>query len=107
MAGESETLGPVSYLVVEFPGSRMTGEGFPILVDLVDRGAIRILDLVFVSRDLKGLNDTLAESNLVISMATGSSISPSFKALSSGLLEPTATSLTWAPCSILARLPAS
>ena len=30
-------MGPIDYLVVEFPGSRMTGEGLPLLVDLVDR----------------------------------------------------------------------
>ena len=46
--------GPIDYLVVEFPGSRMTGEGLPLLVDLVDRGIIRILDLVFVKRELDG-----------------------------------------------------
>lgn len=53
---ESElgAMGPVSYLIVEFPGSKMTGEGFPILVDLADRGLIRILDLRFVTRDLDG-----------------------------------------------------
>ncbi|MGV9241259.1 DUF6325 family protein, partial [Streptomyces nigra] len=28
-------------MIVEFPGSRMTGEGLPLLVDLVDRGIIR------------------------------------------------------------------
>jgi hypothetical protein len=54
MVAEEEALGPISYLVVEFPGSKMTGEGFPILVDLVDRGLIRILDLTFVTRDLDG-----------------------------------------------------
>jgi hypothetical protein len=47
-------MGPISYLVVEFPGSKMTGEGFSHLVDLVDRGIIRILDLRFVTRDLDG-----------------------------------------------------
>jgi hypothetical protein len=47
-------LGPVSYLIVEFPGSKMTGEAFPLLVDLVDRGLIRILDLEFVTRDRDG-----------------------------------------------------
>ena len=47
-------MGPISYLIVEFPGSKMTGEGFPILVDLVDRGLIRILDLRFVRRDMDG-----------------------------------------------------
>jgi Family of unknown function (DUF6325) len=49
-----EGLGPIDYLIVEFPGNRMTGEGFPILVDLVDRGLIRILDLLFVRKDEDG-----------------------------------------------------
>ena len=50
MAEENTPLGPISYLIVEFPGSKMTGEGFPILVDLVNQGIIRILDLVFVAK---------------------------------------------------------
>jgi Family of unknown function (DUF6325) len=54
MADESEALGPISYLIVEFPGNKMTGEGLPILVDLVDRGLIRILDLLFVTRESDG-----------------------------------------------------
>jgi len=45
-----EEMGPVDYLVIEFPSGRMTGEGFPLLVDLVDRGIIRILDLRFVRK---------------------------------------------------------
>jgi len=49
-----QALGPVSYLIVEFPGSKMTGEGFPILVDLAERGVIRILDLRFVTRAADG-----------------------------------------------------
>lgn len=53
MAFDDE-MGPIDYVVVEFPGNRMTGEGFPILVDLVDRGIIRILDLVFVRKDIDG-----------------------------------------------------
>lgn len=51
---ELRALGPVSYLIVEFPGSKMTGEAFPLLMDLVDRGLIRILDLKFVTRDADG-----------------------------------------------------
>jgi hypothetical protein len=47
-------MGPISYVIVEFPGNKMTGEGFPILLDLVDRGLIRILDLLFVGRDTDG-----------------------------------------------------
>ena len=53
-SGDANAMGPISYLIVEFPGSKMTGEGFPILVDLVDRGLIRILDLRFVRRDMDG-----------------------------------------------------
>src|SRR5215218_8565143 len=49
-----EDIGPIDYLVVEFPGSKMTGEGLPLLVDLVDRGIIRILDFVFVKKELDG-----------------------------------------------------
>jgi hypothetical protein len=45
-----DELGPIDYIVVEFPGNRMTGEGLPILVDLVDRGIIRLLDLVFFTK---------------------------------------------------------
>jgi hypothetical protein len=47
-------MGPIDYLVIEFPGNRMTGEGWPILVDLVDRGIIRILDLAFIRKDEDG-----------------------------------------------------
>jgi hypothetical protein len=53
-ASQRGALGPVSYLIVEFPGNKMTGEAFPQLVDLVDRGLIRILDLEFIRRDTDG-----------------------------------------------------
>jgi hypothetical protein len=51
---ETAETGPVDYLVVEFPGNRMKGEALSRLVDLVDAGTIRILDLVFVRRDVDG-----------------------------------------------------
>ena len=54
MGDETAVLGPISYLIVEFPGNKMTGEGFAALLDLVDRGVIRILDLLFVTRDDDG-----------------------------------------------------
>jgi Family of unknown function (DUF6325) len=54
MSDDLEPIGPVSYLIVEFPGSKMTGEGLPILVDLVDQGLIRVLDLLFVTRGEDG-----------------------------------------------------
>jgi hypothetical protein len=59
-----EDLGPIDYLIVEFPGNKMTGEGFPILLDLVDRGLIRILDLLFVRKDKDGTTSVLNLSDL-------------------------------------------
>jgi hypothetical protein len=54
MADQEAVMGPVDYIVVEFPGSTMTGEGLPILLDLVDQGVIRILDLEFVKKEADG-----------------------------------------------------
>jgi hypothetical protein len=64
MTDDLDEIGPIDYLVVEFPGSRMTGEGLPLLVDLVDRGIIRILDLVFVKKELDGSVIGLAIADL-------------------------------------------
>lgn len=64
MAEPDEQLGPISYLVVEFPGSKMTGEGFASLADLAGRGVIRILDLVFVSKGVDGSLATIALADL-------------------------------------------
>ncbi|MGW2649409.1 DUF6325 family protein [Streptomyces sp. NPDC001393] len=67
-----EEMGPVDYLVIEFPGNRMTGEAFPLLVDLVDRGIVRIIDLAFVRKDTDGsvvaleLQDVGGETDLTV-----------------------------------------
>jgi uncharacterized protein DUF6325 len=48
-------LGPIDYLVVQWPPEKQpTGEAMPLLVDLVDRGLIRILDLAFVRKETDG-----------------------------------------------------
>jgi hypothetical protein len=47
---------PITYLVLEFPGSKLKGEIIPALADLVEQGTIRILDLLVVR---KGLDSTL------------------------------------------------
>jgi hypothetical protein len=54
MNDELEEIGPIDYVVIEFPNERLSGEAFPLLVDLVDRGLIRILDLTFVRKELDG-----------------------------------------------------
>jgi hypothetical protein len=54
MSDELEEMGPIDYIVVEFPEDRLTGEGLPLLLDLVERGLIRVLDLVFVRKERDG-----------------------------------------------------
>jgi len=77
--------GPIDYIVVEFPGNRMTGEGFPLLVELHETGIIRILDLVFVTRDLDGSVKALAISDFD---GDGQLDLAVFEGASSGLLGP-------------------
>ena len=45
-----DELGPVDWIVVEFPGSRFKGEIAPILDGLVERGTVRVLDLVLIRK---------------------------------------------------------
>ena len=40
-----QAIGPIDYLALELPAVRMKGEGLAAIVDLVDRGIIRVLDL--------------------------------------------------------------
>lgn len=54
MSEPIDTLGPVDYLVIEFPGSRFNGEIGAALVDLVEREIIRVLDLVVIKKDQDG-----------------------------------------------------
>jgi Family of unknown function (DUF6325) len=63
-SAELRQMGPVDYIVVEFPGDRLTGEAFPLLIDLVDRGIIRILDLGFIRKDRNGAVTILNQVDL-------------------------------------------
>jgi len=55
MAAQEEELGPVDILVIGYPkGAPMTGEAVPLLVDLVERGIVRVLDVMFVVKDEDG-----------------------------------------------------
>ncbi|WP_329286571.1 DUF6325 family protein [Streptomyces sp. NBC_00691] len=83
MNDEAEELGPIDYLIVEFPGNRMTGEGLPLLVDLVDRGLIRILDLTFVRKEEDGSVSGLEIADLT---GDGELDLAVFEGVSSGLI---------------------
>jgi hypothetical protein len=47
-------VGPVEILMIEFPGNKFTGEIAPALAELVDEGTIRVIDLLFVTKDGAG-----------------------------------------------------
>jgi Family of unknown function (DUF6325) len=49
-----DQLGPICCVVAEFPGGRFSGRGFGLLLDAVDKGLVRVLDLEFVAKDTDG-----------------------------------------------------
>lgn len=57
-------MGPIDYLLVEWPGRQPTGEAAPHLIDLVDRGLIRIIDLAFITKGEDGSVALLEISDL-------------------------------------------
>ncbi|HSP38141.1 MAG TPA: DUF6325 family protein [Frankiaceae bacterium] len=83
MSAELEEMGPIDYIVVEFPEDRLTGEGLPLLVDLVERGLIRVLDLMFVRKHRDGTSVVLTGAD---SPVMGSLDLAVFDGAASGLL---------------------
>ena len=59
-----DELGPVDWIVVEFPGSTFNGEIAPALRDLVDRDLIRVLDLLVLKKDSDGTLEAFELSDL-------------------------------------------
>jgi hypothetical protein len=57
-------MGPVEYLVVEFPGNQFNGDVVPALKELTRNGTIHIIDLVFVKKDGDGSVTSFELSNL-------------------------------------------
>jgi hypothetical protein len=83
-AAELDQMGPVDYLVVAFPADRMTGEAFPMLIELVERGIIRILDLAFLRKDADGTVTTLSQVDLERMKVLEAAL---FEGAASGLLD--------------------
>jgi hypothetical protein len=59
-----DELGPVDYIVVEFPGRKFSGEIAPALRDLVERGLVRMLDLLVLKKDEDGTIEAFELSDL-------------------------------------------
>jgi hypothetical protein len=59
-----DELGPVDWIVVEFPGSRFNGKIAPALSDLVERDLIRVLDLLVLKKNSDGSIEAFELSDL-------------------------------------------
>ena len=77
-----EEMGPIDYIVLEWPGQQPTGEVAPLIIDLVDRGIIRVLDIAFLA---KGEDGSVAALDLGGLNGAGSGFEE-FEGASSGLI---------------------
>jgi len=59
-----DELGPVDWIMVEFPGSRFSGQIAPALLDLVERDLVRVLDLLVLKKDADGTLEAFELSDL-------------------------------------------
>jgi Family of unknown function (DUF6325) len=59
-----EEMGPIDYIVLEWPKQQPTGEVAPMILDLHERGIIRILDVAFMMKDEDGSVVTLEVGDL-------------------------------------------
>jgi dihydroorotase-like cyclic amidohydrolase len=65
MEAHDNELGPIDIVVIAYPaGAPMTGDAAPLLVDLVDRGVIRVLDAMFVIKNEDGTLSGFDATNL-------------------------------------------
>jgi len=56
--------GPVDIVIIGFPGNKFDGRIAPALIDLVDSGTVRVLDLLFVMKDADGVTTTIDLADL-------------------------------------------
>lgn len=83
-APSHEALGPIDLVVIGYrPDAPMTGEAVPLLLDLVDRGIIRVLDVLFITKQADG---TFAGFDATDLTAHGVGDFAAFEGASSGLL---------------------
>ena len=65
MEAHDEELGPIDIVVIGYPADApMTGDAVPLLVDLVERGIIRVLDVMFVMQNEDGTFSGFEASDL-------------------------------------------
>lgn len=80
-----EEMGPIDYVVLEWPGRQPTGEAAPMIADLHDRGIIRVLDVALM---VKGEDGSVAALDLaeVAAEANGGGSFAELEGAASGML---------------------
>ena len=58
------TVGPVDVYIIGFPGNKFSGRIAPAIMDLVENGTIRVIDLLFVMKDADGVVTTVEAADL-------------------------------------------
>ena len=56
--------GPVDVYIIGFPGNKFSGRIAPAILELVENGTIRVLDLLFVMKDADGTVTTIEAADL-------------------------------------------
>ena len=62
--GDIHGVGPVDVYIIGFPGNKFSGRIAPAILELVENGTIRVLDLLFVMKDEGGAVTTLEARDL-------------------------------------------
>ena len=83
-ADDLDHMGPIDYVLIEYPDGQPKGEAAPLLVDLVEKGIIRILDLMLIS---KGEDGTVSGMETADIDGDGRADFVVFEGASSGLLD--------------------
>ncbi len=47
-------IGPVEYIIIEFPGNQFHGDIVPAIAKLIENETVRIIDLIFIMKDPDG-----------------------------------------------------
>jgi hypothetical protein len=92
-----EEMGPIDYVVLEWPKQQPTGEAAPLILDLVDRGIIRILDIAFLVKNEDGSVEALDASEHFAEFEGASSglLDEGDLAEAAGALEPGTSAACW------------
>ena len=91
-----EEMGPIDYIVLEWPGRQPSGEAAPLIADLHDRGIIRVLDVAFMVKDEEGhvaahVSCAFAKSRIAVAEPSNHILPPTLSG-NQPLVPPAATS---------------